>query len=197
MSTCSHVDCGDPVHARGLCSRHESRLRRTGTTELPCFNCAHYVCDRHQPLVCVCDAPVAGSVTGECACCYRPYWFANPELQAYMGFLRTAWRQFLSDEGVLDLYMNEPPRGPRELGIDPWSTPTTDPHEKAKQDIAELDELIHLYVLLKASIQMSETAVDLSTAQQDEDRRDLSLALASIAQKGYDLTLAAMAAKDG
>lgn len=109
MATCSHSDCGGPVHGQGLCSLHYGRLTRTGTTELPCFNCAHYVCDRHQPLVCICDAPdPSGPVTGECARCRRPYWFANPKLQEYMRFLRTAWRQFLTDEGVLDLYVNVP-----------------------------------------------------------------------------------------
>lgn len=32
-STCSVTDCGKPVHAKGMCSAHRSRLLRRGTTE--------------------------------------------------------------------------------------------------------------------------------------------------------------------
>lgn len=66
---------------------------------------------------------------------------------------------------------------------------------EAKEDIKELDELIRLYVLLKATIQLHG---DICTPeeQQEQDRIDLSLALAAIAQKGYDLTLRATANAD-
>lgn len=58
---------------------------------------------------------------------------------------------------------------------------------EAKEDIKELDDLIHLYVLLKAEIELhSERG---TPEEQKKARSDLALELSAIIQAGFDITL--------